>query len=158
MINFPVPDVLDNLGGAIRFWFTPADDVATIAEAVNQLISTLTFDGGKDWYEGYSLPGSLIPVEQPTETESGTKYQCSLKGSYPKESASVTAMFEELKNLKHIVAYLEGNNQYKLMGSLDAPCRFRYSITNVEGTNQYDFEFYVDSPTPLYFISSNQII
>ena len=147
----------ENLPGVFKFWFAPTTFINSISEASDFLISSISWDSGKDWYQGWSLQGQLLTMEENEETEHGTLYNCSLKVIYPGDDSDIVSLFNEMRTYRFIVAFKDGNGQYKLLGSLDAPCKFTYKLSKSQEVNQYEFMFSCVAFDDLPFLDSSVV-
>lgn len=138
----PFPNIPDeNIPGLDRFLFAPVDDVAVVGDAINHLISSITWQSGKGWLEGFSEHGTLEVEEVPEETDHGTLYKCKVKGLLSKDSPTLAAYLKELKGYRYLVALKDLNEVWKLYGSLEKPCLFSFGLSKDAENNHYEFSF-----------------
>ncbi len=153
MEDFPV--IIDeNKPGVFRFWYAPVSYFYEIGDPVDHIINSIIFNPGKDWFTGWSLPDEQDPDENPSITEHGNLYKNLFKGTMPKDTPEIVDLFTEIKADRHLLIYEDNNNYKKLMGTLDAPCRFDFKLNKSFLDNRYEFLFRSVSSKPLFFIST----
>lgn len=125
-MDFPLP-FLENMGGALYFYFIETSDVLSETYAANHQVSALTLKEGAQMSAGYATPGSLSLKADPVESEHGTYFPTEVKGFFPRPPASLVAEFFNMVNRKYIVLLRDGNNKTRMAGTLEQPLRFSFS-------------------------------
>ncbi|OFY87859.1 MAG: hypothetical protein A3F72_03020 [Bacteroidetes bacterium RIFCSPLOWO2_12_FULL_35_15] len=144
----------DNLGGIIRFKIAKADDVESIDDAIDGAITTeITLKANCRWYEVYATLGTIGYAEPTEDTNSGTVYKRNISAFSPKDTIEKTKIFNEMRNGKFIVDYTDSNKLRKIIGSIEEPVRFKYSLntkSNIPELAGYNISFFGDGTHPAY--------
>ena len=142
----------DNFGGISKFYFIPVDDADSISEPDGMVVS-VTLKDGKVWFEGESSE-DIAYTEEYSDTDSGDVYSCKLSGFYPGDSDTLLDFFNDLRKITFLVMFKDLNEEWKLLGTLDIPCRFRYARVKDKERNGFNYSFGVNHyDLPPFFVS-----
>lgn len=148
----------DNLGGLYRFNFIPVSEVQSIAEPIGcKVLEPLETTTIGRWYECYASEGTIKFIEDLQQSEHGDFHKVKLSAFIPKDRTDITDQLEKMRNKNFIIDYIDNNGHRKLIGKLDEPLRFTYSLdtgSSVPNKNGHTIEFYGDiiKKSPTYFI------
>lgn len=112
----------DNLGGLIKIWLVPPDAVSSLTKGTLALRST------DEVYEVYCSPGSLAFTEPMERIRAGILYKPEIKGFIPKDSPEIEQAINEMAGRKYLGVFLDGNEQYKVCGSVATPLRVYFDL------------------------------
>lgn len=112
----------DNMGGLIKIWAIPSDQVTVSGK-------TVTIASTDNVYELYFSPETMQHSEPAEQTDAGTHYNTTVKGFAPGITEDLEAALEYMDRRKWVVLFIDGNGYYKLAGSKENPLRL---TTNVD--------------------------
>lgn len=112
----------DNLGGLIKFWLVPPDAVSSMT------CGTLTLQSTDEVYAVYCSPGSISFNEPQEQTRAGILYKPEIKGFIPKDSPEVEAAINAMEGRKYLGVFVDGNEQYKVCGTVEIPLRVYFDL------------------------------
>lgn len=148
----------DNLGGLYRFNFIPVTEVQKIAEPIGcRVLEPLETTSIGRWYECYASEGTMKFNEDLQQNEHGDYHKVKLSAFIPKDRTDIGEQLEKMRGKDFIIDYIDNNGHRKLIGRLDTPLRFTYSLdtgSTVPNINGHKIEFYGDilKKSPTYFI------
>lgn len=148
----------DNLGGLFLFNFIPVTEVQSIAEPIDsRVLEPVTTTTIGRWYECYASEGTMKFIEDLQQSDQGDFHKAKLSAFIPKDRTDIADQFEKMRNKDFIIDYIDNNGHRKLIGTLDYPLRFTYSLdtgATVPNKNGHTIEFYGDilKKSPTYFI------
>ncbi len=146
MKDFEVPEMAEIMGGNSGFEFSPVQLVASIPLATEGIITTaISMVAGYTMKLGYATPGTLSYSEIAEGTRAGTIFKLSVKGFFPKASAAMISLFEEMCRQKFILLVSEISSEKMLLGNKNEPLSFIYSKSSKSAPGEkpgYDFEFW----------------
>ncbi len=146
----------DNIGGCQSFQFIPVNQVVSIPDPIDFVIPTEpTLLSGATFFNGYSTAKTLLFDEKTQKNNAGEYFLQKISGFYPKIRPSILKLFKEMKNHKFIVLVHDNNNMLRMVGTLEQPLEFSYSLstgTNPVQRNGITFEFTAENelPAPMY--------
>jgi hypothetical protein len=154
-MNFPQIEEMDNQGGNLQFYYLPVNNVSLIPRAVNgTVLSEISLKDIANWFLGYSTNDLLSFESQLVSNEHGSYYENTVKGFYPKPSATFIEYLYDVRHRKFILLVMDSNGRLRIVGSVEQPC----TLTFVEktGTRAQDlpgvsFEFRCENYNPCYF-------
>lgn len=136
----------DNIGSIKQFSFIPVTDVESIDFPIKgKIVKPILLKSKARWYEGYSTLETALFTEPSEQTANGTIFKPKFVGVVPRDSAELTALFEEMKNARFILDYTDRNGIRKLVGSIDEPLFFTSELvvpSAVAQRNQHNITFY----------------
>lgn len=147
-----------NLGGCKSFLFIPINDISSIPDPVDMVISSaVVLRSGKSWYTGYSTLETLEFAERQKNTRAGSSFDKIINGSYPKQSNSMLALFNEMDGQRFVIQITDNNDVVRLVGTINNPLIFRFDFTTGQqaaNLNGYKFVFEQEDtdPAPVYSV------
>ena len=146
----------DNIGGAIRFYFCPAEGISLIPEPVGQTISSnVLLKELYRWYKGESIQSESLGFTDPLKNDSnGEVYQPVLTGFVAKDTPNVAEAFAAMKGRQFVIICEDRNGHLKLVGNTEQYLTFEYKMgtsDTTSGQNGYQFTFKGDVYDPAYF-------
>lgn len=126
------------MGGVIRLFAVPPDDISLSGKTVTILSDTNIIDiNVKEDSASFS--------EDLSKSFAGDSYKVDISAIVPCDTADLLALISEMeRKSKYQVIYLDGNGNYKLAGTKDIPLRFSSKAstgTGAAGLNNYDITF-----------------
>lgn len=148
----------NNLGGVIRFNFIDVNDVESIPDSIDDVVSeAVVLKEGAQWSCGYGTQFS-IGYSEPTEsTNAGTIYKKSFDASCPQDCAENKNLFRLKRNKRFILDIYTSNGLRLLVGTIEEPLQFTSNLatkTQMTELAGYVIKFYGDGslPSPIYDI------
>ena len=145
----------DNIGGHRMFLFIPVEDVESIPDAVNMVVSEdIELKTDKAWYYGLFTQDTHGYVEPMEENEAGPYYKKKLTGFISTVTKEMTALIEDFESRLFVLISLDNNGNLRLIGSLNEPMRVSIDETsqdNAAGRSGYSVMFRRDSTFKSYF-------
>jgi hypothetical protein len=156
MNHFPTFNNADNLGGNQGFSFIPADLVLNIPPTNGgYLDDDPELAEGASFFNGYATAKTLLFDEKEQKSNAGTSYLQKIIGFYPKIIPSVVSLFTQMRNRKFIVKITDSNGLLRLVGTIEQPLEFRFSLSTGNAPvnrNGISFEFYSENEHPAPFL------
>lgn len=118
----------ENMGGLIKFWAVPSDQVTVSGK-------TVTIASTDNVYEVYCSQDSMQHSEPAEETGAGTHYNTTVKGFSPGITEELDAALEYMDRRKWVVLFIDGNGNYKLAGSKEQPLRLTTNVDTGQATS-----------------------
>jgi hypothetical protein len=149
----------ESMGGNISFQFIPINNTQSISDAVSCAVAALpTPKGGKSILDGLAILGTLSFIEKMDETAAGHYYKTEIKGFVPYLSAAYLALFNEMKQARHIVMPTDSNGKVRVCGTLTNGMKFTFDQDTKEaasGANGFSFMFsgQFTEPSPFLVVS-----
>ncbi|MGQ7868719.1 hypothetical protein [Sunxiuqinia sp. sy24] len=112
----------DNLGGLIKIWLVPPDAVSSLTGG------TLTLHSTDEVHEIYCSSGSISFTEPMEHARAGILYKPQIKGFIPKDSPEVEEAINAMAGRKYLGVFLDGNEQYKVCGTVAIPLRVQFDL------------------------------
>lgn len=140
----------DNMGGLIKFWAIPSDQVS-ISE------KTVTIANSENVYEVYCSPETMQFVEPSEKTNAGIHYNTTVKGFSPGLTEELDAALDYMDQRKWVVLFVDGNGNYKLAGTKENPLRLATNVDTGQDTSSRagcDFVFSGKTLTRAKFVNS----
>ena len=148
----------ESMGGCESFLFTPKNYVNKIPKAANYVISSaIEMLPGYSLLGGIALRDTLQFKETEESTESGSKYKTQITGMVPKLTPEYLALFEEMKQYRHIVIISDNNQNKMICGKMRAGMKFTYSSDSSKspsGVSGYQFSFDLEYTLPSSFYTA----
>lgn len=142
----------ENMGGVLRLWAIPKSDITLSGK-------TLTIVSDTNMVSIYTSEDSATFVEEIVKSFAGTVFKVEITAKVPGDNSGTLNLIAEMeRRSKYLVVYIDGNGNYKLAGSTDAPLRFSSKATTgtgAAGLNNYAITFsgqqlkralFIDSP------------
>jgi hypothetical protein len=125
----------DNMGGLLKIWAVRPSDIATESN------SSITFSSTDNIYEMYCTSGTMSFSEPHNKSNAGILYSPSLKAVVPKDTDDTLKYISEMERIsRFVVIYLDGNGNYKKVGTGKVPVRFSGSLSSgVDTTDRNGF-------------------
>jgi len=158
MNNFPTPNI-DNLAGLEKFNFIEVENIVSIPEPLDQIISSpITIKIGSVWLNGYGSINSLKFSEISKKNDSGIYYKCELNGFTP-ESIEILQLFSKMDGHKFILRITDNDDLIKILGKADQPLEFNtdFQTQTVNGVKGYNYKFFgnIKKRSPVYDLDSS---
>ncbi|MDJ1480264.1 hypothetical protein QNI16_07195 [Cytophagaceae bacterium YF14B1] len=145
----------DNLGGLEQFFYADADEIDSIAPAVNGVITPdILMKSGKVFYSFRPSQGTLGFKEQQKDTKGGAIFTSELKGYVPRDSPELQSALLDMYNRRLVVIYRDNNGLLKLVGDKNFWLTFEADLdtgTNPTNRNGISFSFKGEGPNPAPF-------
>lgn len=142
----------DNLGGINSFEFIPITDISSIPDLYRgKLIRPIVLVSGKRWFKGYGTFETIGFTEDDAKSKDGTSFLPKFKCVVPKELYENEALYFVMRHQQFIVKYKNNNGLTKIIGTLEEPLQFTYSLntgSTVTTRNQHNIEFFGDTTRP----------
>lgn len=139
----------DNLGGLLKIWAIPPDDLSISFNAV----SFFTTD---NIIEMYCSPGSISFTEKETQEKYGLGYKNQLNAFIPKDSPETQTIINDMSGRKWVVVLQDQNEQFKVAGTPEIPLRVSFDLDTGMDTpdrNGHSISFYGTQTSKARFIS-----
>lgn len=123
-------------GTYLQLFFVPVEDVASIGDYdADGNIPSVTLHAGKAW-----LQIATPPIDRQLQTEmrsgdGGAYAFTTVTGRLPFENAANKAQLEAMPHHRYILRVLTPNDIWRLVGTIEAPCRFATVHATGPGTN-----------------------
>lgn len=154
MQNFPEFQN-ENMGGCQSFEFTPFRNISQIPPVNgNKCYTDLYFIGDADYYSGQSILDTLQYQEQLQTSDAGTFFKVKIVGFVPFLSEDYLDLFDQMKQLRHVVKIKDNNGKYRLFG-LNGGLSFSFdtdSKKSPSGANGFEYVFSGENPKPAPFL------
>ena len=140
----------DNLGGVLRLWAIPAEDVVSLTAGV------LSLSGTDNVIALYITPESADSSCLLKKADGGFYYEITVSGFSPRIRKEADQLFKSMAGHNYVVVFLDGNLQYRAAGSKEQPLRFSFSAKTgmaVSDRNGYELEFQRNCTLPVQEIS-----
>ena len=154
--DFEIVAMIENMGGALSFSFSPYQDVNAIPSLGDGSAGPIEMKAGKSFSQGYASAGSLLLNEKPEPSPAGKLYKVSIPGFYPKPSKAMLKLFSEMTGQRFIVCITDSNGDTSIVGNTAEPLAF----TSARSTKQvpaeragFDFEFSGTLTQPCPFLA-----
>jgi hypothetical protein len=147
---------MENMGGISSFLFTPVDNITSIADALNNVISeAVVFSGSNDWYTAMALQNSVSFTQDIEVSDAGIAYKTKIAGYVPKLTKEYLALFNEMRRSLFVVKITDNNGNTRLCGEIYNGLQFSFSQASSKspaGSNGYEFVFEgtTAEPSPFY--------
>jgi hypothetical protein len=151
-----VKNTEENFGALVGFQFVPVDDVISIPEAVNKVITDpVVLKEDKTFYKGDKRLESASFEENPTQGRDGLEYSIKFSAFVPGDSADLKNLFEQMMHKRYLVLCNDANNKMRLLGTIENGLRFGYKFSinpKVSGGKGYEivFNHKTTEPAPFY--------
>lgn len=148
----------ESMGGCESFRFIPVNHTQSLADAVNSVTASLPVaKTGKSILTGLAVMDTLSFSEGQEETNAGPFFKTLIKGFVPKLSVAYIALFNELKQGRHIVIIKDNNGLERICGTITHGLKFTFDQDTKDapsGANGISFKFYGDftEPSPILLI------
>lgn len=128
----------ENMGGVLRIWAVPRNDISVSANQVTIL-------SDQNMVDIYLKEDSASFSEEMTTTFAGTGYKTDLSAIVPCDTDETVKQISDMeRRSRYLVIYIDGNGNYKLAGTTKVPLRFSATATTGLGTsglNHYRISF-----------------
>lgn len=149
----------DNLGGLLELKVASVSMIDSIPEPVKNVIhQNVVFKTGYAWTTWKVRPFDTGIRSRSRESQEGPYKEYSLPFLIPKDLSDMAQMLKTAESDLFVILVKDANLKTKLIGSLDAPLKFRFdheSGTSQRALNHYACEFYSESPDVSYFFEGN---
>lgn len=81
-------------------------------------------------YEIYCTPGTIEENEELMEENRNSFYETAINGFIPKDSQEVRTALMDMIRKPYVVIYQNGNEDYKLAGTMDFPLRLTNKLAS----------------------------
>ena len=138
----------DNLGGLLKIWAVPPDDIIISFNAAN-------FRSTANIIEMYCSPGSISFTEKATQEKYGLGYKNEINAFIPKDSEETQAIINDMSGRKWVVILLDQNEQFKVAGTPEIPLRVSFDLdtgTDTPDRNGHSISFYGTQTSKAKFI------
>lgn len=155
--DFPL-NPLANLSGLQSFIFSPYQNISSIPPAGSgKITSPVIFNGGFDFFKGYSTIDQLSFLETLAQDDNLGAYTWAITGYTPGDSDILINLMEDMKRCRHLVVVRDHTGNLRLVGK-NAPLYFSADFNSGKqaGTDAkgYSFSFSGQSKyrAPLYML------
>ena len=158
MNSITKPDHLDNLGGIIKLWYIPVEDVSSISRPIHDF-GGITLAANKQWLEFYFSPQSAKYDVKFKTGPKGSYFECMITGIYPKQNAANNYLINQLRDAAFVCKVLDANGVYRIVGTPDFPLKFTFDFDSGSKTadrNSIGFLFSGKSKYAPIFLTSEQ--
>lgn len=140
----------ENMGGNFRFYLVPVHYVdGELPEATDGVLSTsIPLVSGKKWFRWYGTLDTLAADSDLKNSNAGDYHENSLEMFVPGDELSWRQMFQDMRQMGFLLMREDNNGNFKLLGSLEEPIRFRYRFRSGDKSTDlrgYEVEFYSES-------------
>jgi len=148
----------NNLGGVIRFNFIDVNDVESIPDSIDDVVSeAVVLKEGAQWSCGYGTQFSIGYSEPTEDTNAGTIYKKSFDATCPQDSAENKNLFRLKRHKRFILDIYTSNGMRLLVGTIAEPLKFSAKLstkTQMSELAGYVINFSGDGtlPSPVYDI------
>lgn len=126
------------MGGVLRLWAIPQSDISISG---NQL----TIQSNSNLVNIYFQEDSASFFEEMVSSFAGTAYKVELSAIIPCDTSETLKQISDMeRRCKYLVIYIDGNGNYKLVGTKSVPLRFSARATTgsaTSGLNHYSISF-----------------
>ena len=139
----------DNLGGLLKIWAVPPDDITISFNAAN-------FRTTANIIEMYCSPGSISFTEKESQEKYGLVYKNEINAFIPKDSVETQAIISDMIGRKWVIILLDQNEQFKVAGTPEIPLRVAFDLDTGADTpdrNGHSISFYGTQTSKAKFIS-----
>ena len=141
----------ENIGGVLRLWAIPQNDISVAG-------ATVTIASDANMVSIYVREDSASFREDLQKSFAGSIYKVDVSAVVPCENSDTLKLIEEMEQRsRYLVIYLDGNGNYKLVGTVKSPLRFSAKATTGLGTaglNHYAVSFTGNQLKRAIFISN----
>ena len=117
----------DNMGGLIKIWAIPADQVSVSGK-------TVTIASADNVYVVYCSPGTMRHSEPKEETRAGIHYNTAVKGFSPGITEDMEAALKYMDPRSWVVLFMDGNGDYRLAGTKANPLQLVTDLDTGQNT------------------------
>ena len=147
----------ENIGGIAKIWAVSPDDITSITLNKETNISTLALETTSNIYQIHCVDESIQYREQEKQSDSGNYFECELTGIVLKDTPEVNLALDALTERKWLVIYQDQNENYKLIGIVINPLRFKSKLAtgkNISDRNHHEISFLGFQPNRSVFINN----
>lgn len=149
----------DNLGGIMQLRVCPVAGIAAIPDPVDDTVyGDITFNAGYSWALWQVKSDDAGLRDRVKDSEEGLYSSYSLPFFIPGDRAGWKKLFDAMHDDAFIILAKDPNNNQVIVGSLDAPLRFKAEFdsgNNISGLRGYACEFFSDGGSPAYFYAGD---
>lgn len=128
----------ENMGGVLRLWAIPKLDITVSGK-------TVTIGSDVNMVSICVREDSATFAEDLSRSFTGSIYKVEISAVVPCDNSDTLKIIEEMERRgRYLVIYMDGNENYKLAGSVKAPLRFSAKATTglgAAGLNHYAISF-----------------
>ena len=146
----------DNMGGVVKIWARPESNVNSI-ELDTDNVYNLNLDTTDNIYAIYCSHESISFNEPEKDSDAGKYYEPELSAVIPKDTPSIQAALDYLKDRKWLLVYLDNNEYYKLAGEINSPLEFTSKFVTGKETqslNHHSITFFGKTLNKSLFINN----
>ncbi len=113
-----------NMGGLSHIFFTPIDNVLSLAVRYNTYMPSIEFKPNCNWLKFYYV-SETAGVKQVKKTgKQGEYFEASLTAIHPTQRQVSEHNFELMDGKEFILVFRDQNGILRMLGTLDEPCLF----------------------------------
>lgn len=136
-----IADIYENIGGILKLWIVPVEEVALYPEPLKNHVPFLNFTAESDgWLDLNVIDDRSGYTTEKRPSFSGDSYQHKLRAGVSKVRTEVEEALIKLDNRNVIVGIKDGNAMYKLFGTLEHPLVVSFSAQS--GNQPPDLNYY----------------
>ena len=138
------------MGGLLKLWAVPTNIFVVTGK-------TVSFTDTTNIYEIYCTPGTIEENEELMEENRNSFYETAINGFIPKDSREVRTALMDMIRKPYVVIYQNGNEDYKLAGTMDFPLRLTNKLASGKTEAQRagnNISFTGKTLTPAIFIDN----
>lgn len=139
----------DNLGGLLKIWAVPPEDIVISPNAVGFLTT-------QNIVEMYCTAGSLSFTEKASKEKYGLAYKIELNAFIPKDSPETQEIINDMSGRKWVVIILDQNEYFKVAGTREIPLHVSFNLDSGSDTpdrNGHSISFYGTQISKARFIT-----
>lgn len=147
----------DNIGGLELLEFALANDISSIPDAINMLVTTaIVMKSGKRFYECPFTLESAGFSETASDTPNGALYNKTVKVFVPCDNNANAHIFDQMENGRFIVVTKDNNGRQRIVGTVEQPLQVKIERNTQQAhgdTPGVTLTFYGEGTHQSYFYS-----
>lgn len=150
-------NLITNISGGKKLYYVFVENIISIPDASDHVITleNILMKSGEDWNEIYGTDFTISFNINTEDTAAGLIYNVNISLRHPKDQASITLLFEQLRRRPLVLRFIDKNNVQMLIGSINIPVYATYNIKK-EGDpyayNGYEINFKQQYTEPPYYL------